>query len=67
MCGIFGFQSNKNINIEKFIKPIEKRGPDEKNIFQLMTSKLVQQDSLLGILKMVLNHFFSKNMELMSL
>ena len=33
MCGIFGYVSNKDIDTDLFIKPIEKRGPDEKNFF----------------------------------
>ena len=40
MCGIFGFLSNKNINIEKFINPIERRGPDEKKYFSVNDFKI---------------------------
>ena len=40
MCGIFGYVSNKDIDTDLFIKPIEKRGPDEKKIFSKKNFKI---------------------------
>ena len=40
MCGIFGYVSNKDIDTDLFIKPIEKRGPDEKKIFSNKNFKI---------------------------
>ena len=57
MCGIFGYVSNKDIDTDLFIKPIEKRGPDEKKIFSNKNFKMELQDYLSETLIMDHNRF----------